>query len=112
MNKEKLEEIGSKFDVSEKDIKNIKKDNISRKIIYWIIGILIAIICLIIGLIIYLSDSSSYPYGIITTPIAVQTKTKKSRIAALLIVFLTFLIAIKATPVFGEAPDYDVFSKE
>jgi hypothetical protein len=115
----KLRSVGEKLNVSEKDIKNIKKAGFLNKIWYWIIAVLIAIITFIIGFFVGKANCPAstgglppgYPYAsaIIALP-ALYSKKKSSKIFLLLVSTLAFLIALK-TPVFGQAILYNVYKK-
>lgn len=139
MNK-KLQEIGNKLNISERDIKKIQRGSISTKFLVIIIGGIIVIIAFVLWLVIRKEIGPSptppgYPY---TPPSPTPTPTptpipppgggypfappliiggflsykkKNSKIAGLLISAISFLASLIGTPVFGQAILYNVFKK-
>jgi hypothetical protein len=118
---QKLQEIGQQLDVTEGDLEDIKKAGSTGRIIYWVITAIIALISLILGFFVgrgacpSTGDGSygGYPFAMgLVIPAAVAGKSKSSKIAVLLISTITFLIAIKSYPVFGEAIKYNVYNRD
>ena len=118
MNKEKLSEIGGKLEVSESDIKKIKKHHSTIRIISLIIGSFIAFLSTLIGFLIGKSYGTAagkdatptlinsdtgevYPYAITTFLLTSTTFTalpqkmkKKTNLILLVTAILTVIIAI------------------
>lgn len=114
---QKLQEIGRKMGVTEKDIRDMGKRGFTGRIRYWIIAAIIAIISFILGFFIGQSTcpptggGGGYPFSAVLTPVALAGEKRSSRIAVLLMSATAFLIAIKAAPVFGQAIEYNVYSR-
>lgn len=115
MIKKELQEIGKKLDVSRKDIKDIREICVIKKIFHWILGVLIGLLSLFIGYRYGRSACSGlppgYPYAVLALPGMMKGKKARSKIAILLVSALAFFVAIKASPVFGEAIKYNVYKK-
>jgi tetrahydromethanopterin S-methyltransferase subunit G len=140
MNK-KLQEIGKKLNITEKDIQRIQKGLISRKILGIIVGVAIAILAFILWLLWKketgpTSPSPGYPFSHPETPTPTPpttptpppgggypfvppaimggylfTKKKNSKVVAFLISAVDFLSSLIAYPVFGQAIKYNVYKK-
>ena len=115
MTEEKLKEIGQKLGVTEKDIRKLRRKGISRNLLYWIIGILVAILSFLAGFFIGRgtcppAGGGGYPFAAAVIP-GIASGKKKSRVAILLISAIAFLLALKGTPVFGQAIKYNVYKR-
>jgi uncharacterized membrane protein len=120
MDNQALQKIGKELNISDKDIKDIRKAGFTSKILYWIITAIIAIISFIIGFLVGRGTlipsgggpSGGYPFaGGLVIPSALSGKKRSSKIAILLTSATAFLIAIKVYPVFGQATLYNVYRK-
>lgn len=113
----KLKEIGQKLGVSEKDIRDMGKKGIARNILYWIIGIVVAILSFMVGFFVGkgtcpVESSGGYPFAAgIVIPSMLSNKKKSTKIAVLLMSAIAFLVALKAAPVFGQAIKYNVYKR-
>ncbi len=112
---QKLQEIGQKLDVSEKDIKDLGKTDFKSRILYWIITAAIAILSFILG---FFAGKGScppagggYPFSMGLVPVAFSGKGKNFKISVLLVSVIAFLVALNAVPVFGQAIDYNVYGR-
>lgn len=139
MNK-KLQEIGKKLNITEKDIQRIQKGFISKKILVVIVGVAITILAFIVWLIWRKETGPTpppgYPFRPPETPTPTPpttptpppgggypfappaiiggyllTKKKNSKVAGFLISAITFLSSVIAHPVFGQAIRYNVYKK-
>lgn len=114
---QKLKEIGQKLGVSEEDIKGFRKRGIARNILYWIIGIIVAILSFVVGFLVgkgtcRVESGGGYPFAAgIVIPGMLSSKKKSTKIAALLISVIAFLVALKAAPVFGQSIKYNVYKR-
>ena len=114
---EKLQRIGKKLNVLNKDIKSISKKGIARNILYWIIGVLVAILSFILGFFVGKTKcpslySAGYPFAMaLAIPSVLNNKKKSNKIVALLISAMIFLVALKSVPAFGEAILYNVYKR-
>lgn len=117
MDNQKLKEIGKKLDISEQDIRGLRKKGIARYILYWIIGIIVAILSFLVGFFIGRGTCPSvsgggYPFAAgIVIPSMISSKKKSTKIAVLLISAVAFLVALKGMPVFGQAIKYNVYRR-
>jgi uncharacterized membrane protein YfcA len=120
MNK-KLQEIGEKLNITEKDIQRMQKGFISKKILIVIVGVIIAILAFIMWLLwkrenepTPLPDNGGYPFNF-APPVIMSgyllTKKKNSKVAGFLISAIAFLSSLIAPPIFGVPPPYNVYSK-
>jgi len=133
MNK-KLQEIGKKLNITEKDIQRMQKGFISKKILVVIVGVAIAILAFIVWLLWKkevgpsLPPGPGYPFSppetltptlstAPTSPIPpaiiggyLLTKKKNSKVAGLLISAIIFLSSW-TRPVFGQSILYNVYKK-
>jgi hypothetical protein len=139
MNK-KLQEIGKKLNITEKDIQRMQKGFISKKILVVIVGVAIAILAFIVWLLWRKetgpTPSPGYPFSppetptptLPTTPTPppgggypfappaimggyLLTKKKNSKVVGLLISAIAFLSSLTAHSVFGQAILYNVYKK-
>jgi len=140
MNK-KLQEIGKKLNITEKDIQRMQKGFVSKKILGIIVGIAIVILAFIVWLLWKKEigptpPSPGYPFsppetprltspttptplpdgGYPFAPLAIMggyllTKKKNSKVVGLLISAIAFLSSLVAYPVFGQAILYNVYKK-
>lgn len=120
-------EIGRMLNVTEKDIRGMGRKGIARNVINWIIAAIIAILAFVLG---FFAGRGGCPADVVTTTTTTTTTTlagypfaaalavpfllpvkKRGRFVALLISAIVFLVALKSTPVFGQAVLYNVFSK-
>jgi hypothetical protein len=138
----KLQEIGKKLDITDKDIRNIGKVGFTTKIVYWIVTAIIAVISYIIGF--FVGKGTCPSTGVVTTTTSIATTTttiatttstttttigypyaaglmipsilavkkRSSKIAILLVSAVAFLIAIKIYPIFGQAIMYNVYKRK
>ncbi len=137
MNK-KLQEIGKKLNITEKDIQRMQKGFISKKILTIIAGIAIAILAFILWLLWKKepgspppppSSSPGYPFSPSETPTPTHgggypfappaimggyllVKKKNSKLVGLLISAIAFFSSLIAYPVFGQAIEYDVYKRK
>jgi len=117
MMNQKLKEIGQKLGVSEKDIRGMGKKGIARNILYWIIGIIVAILSFVAGFFVGkgtcpVEGGGGYPFAAgVVIPGMLSGKKKSIKIAVLLISAIAFLVALKAAPVFGQAIKYNVYKR-
>ena len=140
MNK-KLQEIGKKLNITEKDIQRMQKGFVSKKILGIIVGIAIVILAFIVWLLWKKEIGPTrhfhgYPFSSFETPRLTSpptptplpdrdhlfalpvimggyllTKKKNSKVVGLLISAITFLSSLVAYPVFGQAILYNVYKK-
>jgi len=114
---QKLKEIGEKLGISEQDIGRLGKKGIVRNILYWIIGIIIAILSFIAGFFVGRgtcpsAGSGGYPFATgMVIPSMLSGKKKNTKIAVLLISAIAFLVALKVPPIFGQAIKYNVYKR-
>ncbi|MEM5855116.1 MAG: hypothetical protein QW472_02225 [Candidatus Aenigmatarchaeota archaeon] len=114
---QKLQEIGQKLNITDEDIKNIKKAGLTNKILYWITTAIIAIISFIIGFFAGKvtcpsTGGGGYPYAAgLVIPNTLISKKRNSKIAILLLSVIVFLVAIKLSPAFGQAIKYNVYKR-
>lgn len=122
MSTQKLQEVGEMLDVTEKDIRDIRKSALTKKIWYWIIGAAVAIIAALVWFFSRKESSPDpfaggglppgYPYAAaVILPHMLRGKKAQSKIAILLVSALAFLVALKANSVFGQAIEYNVYKR-
>jgi hypothetical protein len=119
MNK-KLQEIGKKLNITEKDIQRMQKGFISRKILGIIVGIAIVILAFIVWVLRKMNligPFRGYPPGYPFAPSTMMggyllTKKKNSKLVDLLISAITFLSSLVAHPVFGVVNLYNVYKRD
>ncbi len=117
MNNKMLQEIGSKLDVSGQDIKGNRKSHTLSKIKYYIATAIVGILTFILGFFAGRGTCSEtvgfgggYPFA--GGLFALGGQKRASKIAALMLVVVGFFVALKAVPIFGQAMDYNVYSKK
>ncbi len=100
--------------VGERDIKNIRKAGVKVRILQGLIAVLLPLLYFIVfrlgvSLRLRYCTNMGYPFacsdyglGLLMIPPVLAGKKKSSRITALLISAIVFLIALNATPVFGQ----------
>ena len=118
MENNKLQEIGDKLNVSNQEIKEIRKRNrrsLGNRILYIVISALIAAITFILGFFAgqgTCPSTGGYPYtSALFAPAVITNQKRGSKIAVLLIAAAGFLLAFKMSPVFGQAIKYGVYEK-
>ncbi|MFH1127108.1 MAG: hypothetical protein ABIG84_01985 [archaeon] len=107
------------MNISSEDIKNIKKTTLISNLKYYIATAVIAILTFILGFFagsgtcpVTSSISSGYPFaGGLTAFGASASQKRTTKIAGIILVAAGFFIALKTSPIFGEAIKYNVFSK-
>ena len=123
MGNQKLRKIGRKLDLTAEQIRTIRKAGVLNKLWYWVIGAAVAILTFIIGFFVGSGSCpvcengggsglpSGYPYAVMVLPGMMKGKKARSKIAILLVSALAFLVAMKASAVFGQAIKYNVYKK-
>ena len=123
MDSDKLQEIGSKLDVSGQDIKGIRKSHTLSKLKYYIATAIVGILTFIIGFFAgrgscpEISSASiispgGYPYAAgLFVPAAMSGKKRTTKIAMILLTMAGFFVALKIAPVFSQAIKYGVYRK-
>lgn len=106
MNYEKLQDIGDKLNISEKDLKNIKKEKQKNKLLYPIIGAIIAICSTLSGFIlgkntepklVNSETGETYPYSLLTFAIfgaTINLRKNSSKKLIIITIILTTIISI------------------
>ncbi|MFH1127110.1 MAG: hypothetical protein ABIG84_01995 [archaeon] len=117
MMNQKLQEIGNKLAVSEHDIKTIQKTHTLSNIKYYITAVIIATLAFILGFFAGQgtcpASPAGYPFaGGLTALGASGSQKRTTKLAGLLLAAIGFFIALKTTPIFGQAIDYNVYSKK
>jgi hypothetical protein len=119
----KLQEIGSKLNVSEEDINNIKKERIKGKFLYPLLGAVIACLSTVAGFFMGKANPicinlEGYPFAISGLTLAAAGVSKKRRfflvtvIATILLSVIGFIAAYKtAQRMFGYAIKYNVYRR-
>ncbi len=111
----KLREIGSRLDVTGRDIRGMGKAGFIGRLLPWIITAIIALLSLILGFFVGRGTcppaGGGYPYSAALIPVALTDRKKNSRMAILLISAIAFLMALNTTPVFGQAIKYNVYRR-
>ncbi len=110
--------IAKSLGVEERDIKRMGRRGSVNKLIYWILGIIIAIVSFIAGYLIGkracpATSPHGYPFAVVGLAIPAALKEKRrSKTAILILSILVFLLAIKSQPIFGQAIEYNVYSRK
>ncbi len=123
MDSDKLQEIGSKLDVSGQDIKGIRKSHTLSKMKYYIATAIVGILTFVLGFFAgrgTCSEISSasivspggYPYAAgLFVPAVMNGKKRASKIVILLLATVGFFVALKIAPVFSQAIKYGNYRK-
>ena len=118
---QKLQEVGSKLNVSKEDIRNIQKEKIKGKFLYLIIGLIIVVFSTIVGFFMGKANPvcincEGYPFaaGLIATKGA--SKKKKFFLATIIATILLSVIGFVAAyrtgqNMFGIAIGYNVYRR-
>ncbi len=111
---DKLQEIGSKLDVSGQDIKGIQKSHTLSKLKYSIATAVVGILALVIGFFAgrgscpeTIGSGGGYPFA--GGLFALGGEKRVSKIAALMLMAIGFVVAIKTVPAFSQAILYNVY---
>ena len=119
---QKLQEVGSKLNVSKEDIRNIQKEKIKGKFLYPVIGLIIVVFSTIVGFFmgkanpVYIKDYGGYPFA---AGLIAATRTSKKKkfflatiIATILLSVIGFVAAYRAgQETFGVAILYNVYER-
>ncbi len=117
MNFGRIIEIAKSLGVEEGDIKRIERRGSVNKLIYWVIGTIIVIISFIAGYLVGKRACSAtsphgYPFAGVGLTIPVLEEKRKSKVMMLVLSAFVFLLAIKSQPIFGQAIEYNVYSRK
>jgi hypothetical protein len=108
-----LEKIGSRLDLSDRDIEVLKRERRKWKFILILISVVIAVLSFIIGLLMGwflkgVDNDNGYPYAVSAASFITISGARPNRWQIILLAFLGFISGL-SNPVFGQSVKYGVY---